>query len=306
MPGSISLTVIQSHLSFYGNVTEIQEVANLPSTQREVLCTFDTTANLRLLDHIWAVNIQGYNISLAKAHYNNHQLAYRKHHVAGFRGFNYKTTESQALRTFRPYGGMTYYFHQNLAYIAFKFHEQMIAACNLRLYTDDDRLLTGRPRIDRYSPSTFASDNTQNSQHHNAMSYQSHSYPDLHVNQQPNPRNIKQRTVRTHTKQDTHMTIPSEPAPYTSKVTQQPDQHTTARQDQMCQIPYTTQKGPNSPLHPRDCLPTSPSDTTSQLDLILAKLSELDAIKQHINNLDSRLDLIQSPFSYQGSVANRS
>ena len=152
VPGSINLSMIRSHLSYYGPVADLQEVDYLPLTHREVLCTFASSANLRLLEHIWAVNIQGYNISIANAQFSAQQLDYRKHYVVGFRGFHYQTTESQALRLLRPYGGMTCYFHQNLAYIGFKTYDQMIAACQLRLYTDDDRLLTGRPRI-AYLPS---------------------------------------------------------------------------------------------------------------------------------------------------------
>ncbi len=104
-----------------------------------------------MLNHIWAVNIRGYNISLSKAHLTTSQLDYHKSHVTDFKGFNYKTTESQALRVFRPYRGMSCHFHQNIAYITFKTKDQMHTACHLRLYTDDDRLLTGRSRVLKYS-----------------------------------------------------------------------------------------------------------------------------------------------------------
>jgi len=131
VPGSINLATIRSHLSYYGPVTDVQEVEHLPLTHREVLCTFDSDANLKLLQHIWAVNIQGYNISIANAQFSDQQLDYQKKYVAVFRGFHYRFTESQALRLLRPYGGMTCYFHQNLAYIGFKTYDQMIAACRL-------------------------------------------------------------------------------------------------------------------------------------------------------------------------------
>jgi len=47
-------------------------------------------------------------------------------------------------------------------------------------------------------------------------------------------------------------------------------------------------------------------DTPSQLELILAKLVELDNIKMHLNTIDSRLNLLQPQLLTPGSVANRS
>ncbi len=138
---------IKHNLSYYGQIESIQDIKNLSPTQREILIIFDKNVRISLLDHIWAVNIRRYNISMAKAHLTDSQLDYRKLHVAGFKGFNYKTTESQALRVFRPYGGMSCVFHQNLAYIAFRTAEQMHSVCQLRLYTEDNRLLTGCPRV---------------------------------------------------------------------------------------------------------------------------------------------------------------
>ena len=147
VPLKLTYDDIRYNFSYYGQIESIQELANLPSTQRELLITFDHHARINLLDHIWAVNISRYNIPLARAHFSDSQLDYRKIHVAGFKRFNYKTTESQALRIFRPYGGMTCHFQQNLAFIAFKTADQMHSVCKLRLYTDDNRLLTGRPWV---------------------------------------------------------------------------------------------------------------------------------------------------------------
>ena len=87
-------------MSYYDQIVQLTELDHLPLTQREILITFDPHARITLLDHIWAVNIRGYNISLAKAHLSTFQLDYHKSHVTGFKGFNYKTTESQALRVF--------------------------------------------------------------------------------------------------------------------------------------------------------------------------------------------------------------
>ncbi len=48
------------------------------------------------------------------------------------------------------------------------------------------------------------------------------------------------------------------------------------------------------------------TDTTSQLALILSKLAELDAIKQHLTTIDTRLNILQPHLSHDGSVAQRS
>src|SRR6266542_6440275 len=97
---------------------------------------------------------------MAKAHLTVSQLAHRKLHIAEFKGFNYKTTESQALRLFRPYGGMSCYFQQNIAFVAFKTAQQMQSVCQLRLYMDDNRLLIGRPRVLRSSESASSPTNS--------------------------------------------------------------------------------------------------------------------------------------------------
>ncbi len=94
VPNSIRLEVLKNHLSYYSPIDDLKEVDNLPAHQREILCTFNASAKIQLLKHIWAVNVQGYNLSIAKAHLPNAQLEYRKQYVAGFRGFNYKITES--------------------------------------------------------------------------------------------------------------------------------------------------------------------------------------------------------------------
>jgi len=45
---------------------------------------------------------------------------------------------------------------------------------------------------------------------------------------------------------------------------------------------------------------------SSYLELILAKLIELDVIKSHLNTIDTRLDLLQLQPNYPGLVAQRS
>jgi len=100
LPPFLSHDDLKYNLTYYGPITQLTEVENLPSTKREILITFDHHARISLLDNIWAVNIKGYNVPISKAHLTDSQLKVRNLHVAGFKDFNYRTTESQALRTF--------------------------------------------------------------------------------------------------------------------------------------------------------------------------------------------------------------
>ena len=52
--------------------------------------------------------------------------------------------------------------------------------------------------------------------------------------------------------------------------------------------------------------PPIPLTTFSQLDLILVKLSELDAIKSHLNHLNTRINQLQPQPSISGLLAQRS
>src|SRR6266542_2562912 len=92
---------------------------------------------------------------------------------------------------------MTCYFHQNLAYIGFKSYDQMIAACQLRLYTEDDRLLTGRPRIAYPTPASDNQDVSAAITQPKAMSFQTGITPDLKANQQPHNHRNKKRKSNT-------------------------------------------------------------------------------------------------------------
>src|SRR6266540_232233 len=309
VPLSLKHDDIKHNLSYYGKIVQLTEIDHLPPSQREILITFDSQARLSLLDHIWAVNVRGYNISIAKAHLTTTQLDYRKAHVASFKGFNYRTTESQALRLFRPYGGMSCHFHQNIAYLAFKSNEQMHAACQLRLYTDDDRLLSGRPRVLKssdYSDSLTASSSSNRPT--NAMSKQTHASPDISSNlrfstRKPPTKNMA-RSPRHAEPIDLESSSSSQPIP------SNPDKRSVLPLTELPNQHYTSQapKGKNSlPTHSfQPICEDQPVAASSQLDLILAKLAELDAIKNHLSTIDHRLNSIQSPPNSSGTVAYRS
>ncbi len=72
---------------------------------------------------------------------------------------------------------MSCYFHQNIAYIAFKTAEQMYSVCDLRLYAEDDRLLSGRPRVSR---ANYTSELRNPDHHLRASSTKSNALSDIH------------------------------------------------------------------------------------------------------------------------------
>jgi len=195
VPVFLSHMQIHSNLSYYGDMVNIQDVDNLPTMQRELLITFNHKAKISLLDHIWAVNVQGYNISIARAHLSDSQLKYRQQYVIGFRGFHYQTTESQALRLLRSYGGMTCYFQQNLAFVAFKSADQMHSVCRLRIYTEDDRLLTGHPRFVRNDEQLQDQPTTRTSSSCKAMSIHTYDQQDISSTHTPSNRPPTSRRV---------------------------------------------------------------------------------------------------------------
>src|SRR6266540_4326921 len=290
VPLHLSHEDLKYNISYYGQIERIQDVDHLPSTQREILITFDRHARLKLLNHIWAVNVKGYNISIAHTSINNSHLEQRKLFIAGFRGFNYRTTESQALRIFRPYGGMSCQIHQNMAYIAFKTEEQMQSVCRLRLYTEDNRLLTGRPRVNRAKHSMTPPTSPDPHTSIQAMSSQT-SAPMDPISPPPNKkrrskcsRSVQPPTQSNHNLDD-HMSSSSRQPQTDGMSDSKSSKHSAPR------IPKTQP----TPVQ-------APGDIDPQLALILAKLNELDAIKLHLHAIDNRLDTIQTPSEKAATV----
>ncbi len=202
---------------------------------------------------------------------------------------------------------MSCYFHQNLAFIAFRTKEQMLDACQLRLYTEDDRLITGQPRLEQRLPSIPTSVTSKENTYHKAMTFQSTAYSDVHVTQQPKQRHSKARKTHNQTSQDhtTQMQLDS----INDNPTLDPQQTGHLQMDQMCLSTVVTpppQEAYSSRFHFPIDSHSSQLHSSSQLDLILAKLSELDAIKQHITNLNTRLNLLQPLPSNPRCVAQRS
>jgi len=98
-----------------------------------------------------------------------------------------------------------------MAYIAFKTDEQMQSVCRLRLYTDDNRLLTGRPRVNRVNHNVTPPDSPNPHQSLQTMSTQTSAPTDLNSPTLSNKRKSKyHRSVRPltpsshHLKDDTH------------------------------------------------------------------------------------------------------
>jgi len=63
---------------------------------------------------------------------------------------------------------------------------------------------------------------------------------------------------------------------------------------------------PTNHTKPVSLVSSTPPTASSQLDLILAKLNELDVIKTHLNTINNRLDSLQPQPNVQGLLANRS
>ena len=171
---------------------------------------------------------------------------------------------------------MSCHFHQNLAFIAFKTADQMHSVCNLWLYTDNNRLLTRRPRVNCSSNLSVSPLSTHTSQSSKAMSTQTSYLPDLrsnnlHTKHSPQP-NCYNHSHQKHSQDKEHFT------PSTSS-------------HNLLTFPLSAEK---------------PITESSQLTLILAKLNELDDIKTHLHTLDTRLNLFQSSPLNIGMVAQRS
>ncbi len=79
---------------------------------------------------------------------------------------------------------MNCYFYQNIAYIAFKTEEQMHKICDLQIYTDDNTLLIGRPRL-QSSGTSHTANSTEPNLKRKAMSTQVSSHK-----KQQHPRQI--------------------------------------------------------------------------------------------------------------------
>jgi len=183
----------------------------------------------------------------------------------------------------------------------------MIFACRLRLYTDEDRLITGKPRLSRSLPSQSASQISSDDTHPKAMNYQFASPTDLNVNNQPSNNHPKQRKAWSLPRQDrlnqrhstTHNKVNSELTPLPGLSSYETPSQPINRQN-------SSQDNNSTRVHPMDLSPLIHSSPSSQLDLILAKLSELDVIKSHLTNLDNRLNQIQPPSLIAGLLANHS
>jgi len=80
---------------------------------------------------------------------------------------------------------MNCHFHQNIVYVAFKSSDQMHAVCGLRLYTDDGRLLSGRPRFHSQYEHLQTPLNDSRVPKRKAMSLHTHDLSDIRYQEQP-------------------------------------------------------------------------------------------------------------------------
>jgi len=180
---------------------------------------------------------------------------------------------------------MSYYFHQNIAFIAFKSVEQIQSVCRLRLYTEDDHLLTGRPHFLSNQPQLQTPLTNNQPLNRKAITSHTNELPDLHSKEIPSKRPHTPRHVPslTNLKQQYFKT---------RKLAY--NNHFISRDDEGSLSTYehveSTMKdlSVNIPLSQPLSLPSP--DPDASLELILAKLNELEAIKTHLNAIDSRID----------------
>ena len=136
---------------------------------------------------------------------------------------------------------------------------------------EDDRLLTGRPRFSSKQEQLHPPLSHNISLNCKAMSTQTIDLPDLSSRDQPSKRLLK-----------SHQAL----SPIRFKYNN-----------------YPTRKSPPNDPHTNDHDESFPA---TSLDLILAKLDELDAIKSHLTTFDNRFDHLQPQSNVTGLVAQRS
>ena len=86
---------------------------------------------------------------------------------------------------------MSCYFHQNIAYIAFKSDAHMHSVCQLRLYTEDDRLLSERSCINRKYDQLVLPQQPHPKHYNRAISTHTDSPPDTSSLDQSNTRSLR-------------------------------------------------------------------------------------------------------------------
>ena len=180
----------------------------------------------------------------------------------------------------------------------------MQSVCQLRLYTDDNRLLTGCPRFLRSSESASSPTNSTSTLLPKAISIQPSDFPELHTSNLPNKNMSSQkRTSRTFQQRGS---INKRPSQFSSLLDNQNNSSATQKEQRQAQssAQYSTCKAPDT-HHPTPCsLPkVEPVEDSSQLVLILAKLNELELIKTHLTTIDTRLNLLQPQLLHIATMA---
>src|SRR3989337_759170 len=146
VPHNITTTQIADSLNYFGNITDITEhFKNKFDNQRDVTITFQSTNTNKWLFKTWSVNINGQCIRIAHNDESSDSLKARNNFVAGFKGFKNNTTPAHALRSLRPFGGKSCYFHNNIAYINFETKTEMDKACSQPINVKNQTLY-GKPR----------------------------------------------------------------------------------------------------------------------------------------------------------------
>ena len=170
---------------------------------------------------------------------------------------------------------MTCYFHQNIAYVAFKTEELMNKVCNLRIYADDNTLLRGRPRLQKKCLDT-ANPIDQSIAAPKPMSTQISTSANTYINVPSHKRSRHRSPTRNEAGNHHNKQADNQADPNIHSTT--PDQLTNA-------------------VH---------TISADQFDLLLARLSDLETIKAHLTTLDNKIQELSITSPNSATVAQRS
>ncbi len=170
---------------------------------------------------------------------------------------------------------MTCYFHQNIAYVAFKTEELMNKVCNLRIYADDDTLLRGRPRLQKKRLNT-ENPIDESISAPKPMSTQVSNSASTYSNGPSHKRSRHRSSTRNAVGNQNH-----KPAD---------------KQDDPVIHPDTSDQPTNA----------ARSISADQFDLLFARLSDLETIKAHLTTLDNKIQELSITSPNSATVAQRS
>ncbi len=183
----------------------------------------------------------------------------------------------------------------------------MQSVCQLRLYTDDGRLLTGRPRVLRSSELSSSQSYNTSPLLPKAMSVQSSAVPENHTPSiHKKHKSSQKRPARSFQQRGNDNKRPFQSSPLLEHQYISSDPPEAPNTEHPLDQPSNSMSLDTQHPTQRKTYQMKPVEDPSQLSLILAKLNELDDIKTHLNTIDTRLNLLQPQIEHLTTVAKRS